>query len=235
MVVESINSILGQSLNSFLDMALMGVGFMIVWYIGKFFFVAPPTKEEKAARHAEDDARRANTRTRVEKEWEDFKKKSKDNEQQEKREAHARYAYSLCLQAIRTAEELREIYERTSDKDTPSELKKRERATEEAQKMGKHLQGQLENVDKALRTGKNRTQGEIHTFFDQLWAYSGTTVGVIENLNKNIPDPQDRVRWDTHKKEIIDHIKAGQGVIPRLGVLIDRLDKYIKKGEHNSP
>ena len=235
MVAEFISSILGQSLNSFLDMALMGVGFMIVWYIGKFFFVAPPTKEEKAAREAEDDDRRGKTRTWVENKWEESKKKTAEKEQQDKRGAHARYAYSLCLKAIQTAEELREVYERTSDKDTASELKKREKAVREAKQVSKHLQGQLEDIDKALRTGRNRTQGEIHTFFDQLWAYSGTAVSVIENLNKNFPDPKDHAQWNTHKNDIINHLKTGQGVIPRLGVLIDRLDKYINKGAHNSP
>ncbi len=46
------------SVNEFLDGALIVVAIMIIWYIIKFFLVAPPTKEEKDARALEDAEKR---------------------------------------------------------------------------------------------------------------------------------------------------------------------------------
>lgn len=62
MVVGFVSSIIGNTINDFIDTALTIVVILIVWYIIKFFLVAPPTEEEKKRREAEWAGRGENVR-----------------------------------------------------------------------------------------------------------------------------------------------------------------------------
>ncbi len=66
------------TMQEFIDWALTIVSIMILWYIGKFFFVAPPTKEEREAEDREYAEKGAAVRK-----W--FKTKQEKKEAEEER------------------------------------------------------------------------------------------------------------------------------------------------------
>lgn len=52
-MVDFVSNIVGNTVNDFIDGAMLVLTIMILWYVIKFFIVAPPTKEERAAKNEE--------------------------------------------------------------------------------------------------------------------------------------------------------------------------------------
>jgi hypothetical protein len=74
-----ISDIVGNTVNSFIDGAMVVLTIMIIWYCIKFFIVAPPTKEERAIKDAE-------FKEKAKKFWGGVKEKSKKSKLEQEKE-----------------------------------------------------------------------------------------------------------------------------------------------------
>jgi hypothetical protein len=112
-MAEFISNMVGNSVNQFLDGAMAVVIIMILWYCIKFFLVAPPTKEERAAKHEED-------KERAGKFWGKIKEKneeSKAEQERKKKEDKISPAKKHLRKAQETSEYAMEAIRRATKKD----------------------------------------------------------------------------------------------------------------------
>jgi hypothetical protein len=107
----TITDIVGNSLSSFLDLALTFTSIMLIYYIGKFFFVAPPTKEEREATAEADKKRRTENFNWIKDKIGEGKKKAADKTKEEARKVAEKKAES---EKAKTGKKQKEIEKESS-------------------------------------------------------------------------------------------------------------------------
>ncbi len=124
------------TMQEFIDWALTIVSIMILWYIGKFFFVAPPTKEEK---------------DQAEKEWEKKGKSMREwlgNKREERETQEERKRKKDLTSPIRN--HVVKAMESVSDVQTHLSHYKPEEAKKKIEKLKKHIKKAIRRSNELL-------------------------------------------------------------------------------------
>lgn len=124
------------TIQEFIDWALTIVSIMILWYVGKFFFVAPPTKEEK---------------DQAEKEWEKKGKSMREwlgNKREERKTQEERKRKKDLTSPIRN--HVVKAMESVSDVQAHLSHYKPEEAKKKIEKLKKHIKKAIRRSNELL-------------------------------------------------------------------------------------
>ncbi|MBI2145954.1 hypothetical protein HYU22_01275 [Candidatus Woesearchaeota archaeon] len=200
----AINSIVSQSVNDFADYAIAIVTIMIVYYVIRFFMVAPPTKEE---REAAEQERQKNAR--------ELWKTIGEKHTRSKRRESVRHPKATFVQAIEECDELLKSLSQKVRKDAVRDAK------EDLRRLRHHLDLGL----RYLRSNRRQESGEIYKFFDQLYAECGAALTQAEHIELPLPTATD---WDARIREIKDAVKGSQGIRGVCGFILQEMDNFVE-------
>ncbi len=199
-MVEFISNIVGSTVNDFIDGAMVVLTIMIIWYCIKFFLVAPPTKEERNAKHEED-------LERGKKFWGGVKEKaekSKVEQEKKQKEDSMRLPKRFIVQSQQASEYVMELMRRASKK---SDVKKIEDAIEDFEK---HLHKSWQHLARArLNATKTKDKDTIHGIMLDI---EGVKDQIAHKIKGKVPD-FDPTTWSSAIDSIIIELGKARGTV----------------------
>ena len=199
-----INDIVSRSVNDFADYALAIVTIMIIYYVIKFFMVAPPTKEEREVGEQERQ-----------KKAKEFWHYAGEKHKLSKRRESVRHPKANLVQSIEDCDDLMKSLAQRN----------RKGAVADAKEDLKRLRHNLDLALRYLRRNRRRESGEGYQFFDKMYAECGTAVTEAEHIEIPLPAAPD---WETRVREINEAVKGSQGIRAVCGIIIHSLDTFVE-------
>ena len=210
-MVEFITNIVGNTVNDFIDGAMVVLTIMIIWYIIKFFLVAPPTKEEREVQRNEELEKGKKFWGKVKEKGE----KSKVEQDRKKRKNQMRGPTHHIVKAQEASEYAIERIRKASKKSDPKQIKEAINDFEE------HLHNAWGHLARArLSTSKTEDKESIHKIMLVI-------EGVKDQISKKIKDkvPEFDADWATNIKPIFDELGKARGTVH---LIWDNLMNYHK-------
>jgi hypothetical protein len=213
------------SVLQFIDLARGIVGLMILWYIVKFFLVAPPTKEQKEAKKIEQDEKAKKFRDFLGGKYKEHKeagekKRTSDKEKlaamkaASKRKSILNPAKGFLIHAERNLEELKDDH--FSDKS--------DRAVEEAKRKAEEIFRHMKSSKRGLRAARHAAEGDKKEYIKKMYETIEATMVHFENeIVKKMPDPSVATGiWNTGVRGIKTELGKRIGEVAQIIVAIDR-------------
>ena len=217
-----VSSTIGTTVNDFIDLAIVIVTLMLIWYVIKFFLVGPPTPEDKAAKRdresgeAEEAKRK---RGELLEERRTRKEAAEKIEVQKRREHNMRlplgnliHAMTDCTDTVHSLSEGRNAARRVS-------------ATGDATRSLHSCNSRLRQAARAVRGALHRERDHtLHEALDNIYRFMGAAEHEIAHINiPNHADPNWVALAATASTQV-DHIRAGCDSIRQA------IDQYIRDG-----
>ncbi|MBS3127429.1 hypothetical protein J4228_04660 [Candidatus Woesearchaeota archaeon] len=220
MVYETVTG----TVQEFIDYALTIVSFMIIWYIIKFFWVAPPTKEERKQAEEEWAERGGHLRgwlkekiTEKKKKDEEQERVDKESSERERRKNRVRVPRASLTNAIETLEKLEEALLQPD----------REKVLDEAQHHLTKLETSLKTVLGSLQRIR-RSEPELFAFFDTLYREAATALQKTKEFALPL---QNDAEWTRKIEELRKYVTGDQGIKEICASIFHELQKFVKEQE----
>jgi len=219
MVLGVSDAVIG-SVDKFLDITMVIVAVMLIYYIVKFFMVEPPTKADRAARVAEDEEKRK----KIKKTLDEMGEKQTKKAAAQSRKKLLEPAKGFLIRAYEAAEELRD-----------DELKvKNEASVRKAEGKLEDLESNLNKAKHILKHVKRHAKGDMRDFFVKLYDSNEVALKVIsEHLENKIPEASS-IDWI---REVANVRTSANHLMTVCGYMIKVIEDFIdaEKKEINVP
>ncbi len=215
------------TVQEFIDYALTIVSLMIIWYMVKFFWAAPPTKEERKQIEEEWAERGAQARgwlkekiTEMKKKDEETERVDKEQHERERRKERVRVPRASLTNAIETVEKLEEALLQPD----------REKVLDEVQhhltKLETSLKTVLSSLQRIRRSEPN--EHELFKFFNTLYSEAATA---LEKTKDFVMPLQNDADWANKLAALKQQATGDQGVKEVCASVLDKLQKFVKEQE----
>lgn len=206
MAVEILGVTIEGTIAEFINYAMIVVTFMLIYYVIKFFTVAPPTDEERKIKRDEENARAANVRKWVGKKWNETEDRRKKGQKKNK-VSPIIYNLKLAQDAVDTSlEKLTKAQDDDGRKKTVRALKVFSMQLKEAWGKLRLLRNSAEGADK-----------------DTVRQYIDTLESIREHYRQNIETAITGPNWQAEKGNITREIKARRDELYNLW---NEIEKY---------
>lgn len=226
-----ISGTVAGAVGTFIDGALVVVGVLIVWYIGKFFFVQPPTEADRAARRTADEERAHQARDWVTGRMQQGRQRREQQQEQhrqrqlqERRENQVRHLRHYIVEAMDTAREVTEVLQRAPRAATAAAQQRRTEVLHHYRELQQRLHRHLDGAHMALR----RARRVDHHFFNPLFDLNATAMTAAERLLEEAPEAVAAgVQWE---QEVAGVEELTNSIRTTCGQIFNNLDQYIEQG-----
>ena len=213
-----ISDAIGKTINDFVDWAMVIVIIMMIWYVIKFFLVAPPTQEDRDTRRERGEERGREARERRTRAGETAR---------EKKEAADR---KRLLNPVRGFVVNAERHsENASDKlrvKTNSSLNSAKSALTTAE-------SNMRSIKRSLRAARMKFTGESRDYVNGLHEYSEAMEDYLaNNIRGHLPGDILGADYDSLVSNIRKFIRRYRAM---CGLLLNSIDDFIESGAKNRP
>ncbi len=220
---------MGKTVAQFIDYAMVVVIILIIWYVGKFFFVSPPTKAERDARRAEASANRERALGWFKDKMEADKKAGEHGRRHDEVAYIRRHLLEAQTRARHAIHSL-ELAERASDESSRHRV---------ARTMRRDLRRLEHELHRAVRALDHRKHDEKHfPGFADLAGSAGSLLTQVEHaLHTELDELEDAVgesgdTWDSAVAKLKEMIH--DDFVRGCGAIVKNLDEFIKNDKMDS-
>ncbi|MBT3814235.1 hypothetical protein HOE37_01635 [Candidatus Woesearchaeota archaeon] len=222
------------SVLQFIDLARGIVGLMLLWYIVKFFLVAPPTEESKKARKIEQDEKAKKFRDFLGGKYKEHKEAGEKKKKTDKEKLAAMKATKKregLLSPIRGY--LVEVQTDLGDLKADGFSDKTDEVVKEAKEQVKGIVENLKNFKKGLRAARHSTEGEKKVYLQKMY---DSVEAIMSHLDREVvrrmPDPGEP---DATWRGKVTTIKNQIGTrIVEVGQILVALERFIEEDKSDS-
>ena len=200
--------IVSHTVNEFINWAMTIVSIMIIYYVVKFFLVAPPKAEDK---DAEQEKRREKFKGWIEdqdKKKKDKVKKKKDAEEKENKKNLVSPSKDNIKNALDKVEEVM--------------IHIGNKARSKAEDSAKDADDLVDQAAKHLQVLRRKYKGAERKHVNEVIHILHAINAALKGQIKRLPDPTHR-DWSGVSRSVYDHVKNMRG---SLGAAWDKLDEF---------
>lgn len=199
-----LSNVVSATVSSFIEYALIIVTIMIIWYVFKFFMVAPPTKEEKEAAL---QAQREAWGGAIKKGKEKYEERKKEGEKKKEQGRKRNLASPAKLDIRKTIEVAEKAMLHLDNTDLPK-----------LRKAVKDLHGEMHDLWTHLRMLRGKVEREERQKVEQMIAEVQALRQVLgEKIKDQLPDQVgDATTWHNRMKPLrqaLGTIQQGAGAV----------------------